>query len=147
MARWTAFLGGGSSDEDGGGLGAIGLIIMSILAPLAAMVIQMAISRSGEYRADATGARFAGHSEGLARALEKLGRYSRRLPLEANPSTAHMVIVNPLTAKNLTRLFSTHPPLEERIARLRGGHAEEIPGNSEDRGREAAEETWKSLSR
>jgi heat shock protein HtpX len=118
MARWTAFLGG--SDDDEGGLGAIGLIVMSLLAPIAAMLIQMAISRSREYQADATGARFAGSPQGLARALEKLGAYSRRLPMEANPSTAHMFIVNPLSGRSLMRLFSTHPPLEERIARLRG---------------------------
>ena len=119
MARWTAFLGGGDDDE-GGGLGAIGLIVMSLLAPIAAMLIQMAISRSREYQADATGARFAGSPQGLAKALEKLGAYARRLPMEANPSTAHMFIVNPLSGRSLMSLFSTHPPLEERIARLRG---------------------------
>jgi len=147
MARWSAFFGGGSDDEEGGGLGALGLIVMSILAPLAAMVIQMAISRSGEYRADATGARFAGNPEGLASALEKLGSYSRRLPLHANPSTAHMFIVNPLTAKNLMHLFSTHPPLEERIARLRGGPVEHPPEDQEDLGgRKKAEAAWRSLS-
>ena len=146
MARWSAFFGGGSDDEEGGGLGALGLIVMSILAPLAAMVIQMAISRSGEYRADATGARFAGNPEGLASALEKLGSYSRRLPLHANPSTAHMFIVNPLTAKKLMHLFSTHPPLEERIARLRGGPAEHPPEDQEDMGRKKAEAAWRSLS-
>jgi heat shock protein HtpX len=148
MARWSAFFGGGSSDEEGGGLGAVGLIVMSVLAPLAAMVIQMAISRSGEYRADATGARFAGHTEGLASALEKLGQYSRRLPLHANPSTAHMFIVNPLTGKKLTHLFSTHPPLEERIARLRGGPANTPSGrDQEDSGVRNAEATWQRLSR
>jgi heat shock protein HtpX len=121
MARWSAILGGGSrDDQEGGGLGAFGLIIMSILAPIAAMLIQMAISRSREYLADTTGAGFAGHPEGLARALEKLGMYSRQIPLQANPSTAHMFIVNPLSGQSLMHLFSTHPPLEERIARLRG---------------------------
>jgi heat shock protein HtpX len=119
MARWTAFLGGGD-DEEGGAFGAIGLIVMSLLAPFAAMLIQMAISRSREYQADATGARFAGSPLGLAKALEKLGAFSRRLPMEANPSTAHMFIVNPLSGRSLMRLFSTHPPLEERIERLRG---------------------------
>ena len=93
---------------------------MSILAPLAAMIIQMAISRSREYLADSSGSRFAGSSEGLARALEKLGRFSKKLPMHAHPSTAHMFIVNPLSGKSLMSLFSTHPPLEERIARLRG---------------------------
>ena len=119
MARWFAFFGGGSSDDDNGG-GIVGLIVMAVLAPLAAMIIQMAISRSREYLADATGAGFAGHPEGLASALERLGQYSKRLPMRANPSTAHMFIVNPLSGRSLTSLFSTHPPLEERIARLRG---------------------------
>ena len=121
IARWSAIFGGaGSNDEEGGGTGFIGLIVMSIIAPMAAMVIQMAISRSREYLADATGASFVGNPEGLARALEKLGTYSKRLPMNANPSTAHMFIVNPLSGKSLMSLFSTHPPLEERIARLRG---------------------------
>jgi heat shock protein HtpX len=120
MARWSAIFGGGRRDEEGGGGGGLGLILMSILAPLGAMLIQMAISRSREYMADATGASFAGTPEGLARALEKLGAYSKRLPMDANPSTAHMFIVNPLSGRNLMSLFSTHPPLEERIARLRG---------------------------
>ena len=120
MARWSAIFGGGSHDEEGGGAGFIGLIVMSIIAPMAAMIIQMAISRSREYLADATGARYVGSPEGLAKALEKLGAYSGRLPMNANPSTAHMFIVNPLSGKSLMNLFSTHPPLEERIARLRG---------------------------
>ena len=120
IARWSAIFGGaGSNDEEGGGTGFIGLIVMSIIAPMAAMVIQMAISRSREYLADATGASFVGNPEGLARALEKLGTYSKKLPMNANPSTAHMFIVNPLSGKSLMSLFSTHPPLEERIARLR----------------------------
>ena len=119
MARWFAFFGGGGSNDDEGRGGIVGLIVMAVLAPLAAMIIQMAISRSREYLADATGAGFAGHPEGLARALEKLGQYSKRLPLHANPSTAHMFIVNPLSGRRLMSLFSTHPPLEERIARLR----------------------------
>jgi heat shock protein HtpX len=122
MARWGAMFGfGRSDDEEGGGGGVIGLIVMSILAPLAAMLIQMAISRSREYLADTTGARFAGRPEGLASALEKLGAYSGRIPMDANPSTAHMFTVNPLSGRSLMQLFSTHPPLEERIARLRGG--------------------------
>jgi heat shock protein HtpX len=120
MARWSAIFGGGSQDEEGGGTGVIGLIVMSIIAPMAAMIIQMAISRSREYLADATGASFAENSEGLAGALEKLGAYSKKLPMDANPSTAHMFIVNPLSGRSLMSLFSTHPPLEERIARLRG---------------------------
>jgi len=120
MARWSAIFGGGRHDDEGGGAGVIGLIAMSIIAPMAAMIIQMAISRSREYLADATGASFAGNPEGLATALEKLGAYSKKLPMDANPSTAHMFIVNPLSGRSLMSLFSTHPPLEERIARLRG---------------------------
>lgn len=120
MARWSAIFGGHRDREGGGGGGGLGLILMSVIAPLAAMLIQMAISRSREYLADATGAAFAGSPEGLARALEKLGAYSRQLPMDASPSTAHMFIVNPLSGRSLMSLFSTHPPLEERIARLRG---------------------------
>jgi heat shock protein HtpX len=121
MARWSAIFGGGHRDrEDGGGGGGLGLILMSIIAPLAAMLIQMAISRSREYLADATGAVFAGTPEGLARALEKLGAYSKQLPMDASPSTAHLFIVNPLSGRSLMSFFSTHPPLEERIVRLRG---------------------------
>ena len=120
MARWGAVFGGFNRDGEGGGSGILGLILMSIFAPMAAMLIQMAISRSREYMADSTGAKFAGHSEGLAKALEKLGAYSKKVPMNANPSTAHMFIVNPLTGGGLMGLFSTHPPLEERIARLRG---------------------------
>jgi heat shock protein HtpX len=120
MARWSAIFGGGHRDREGGGGGGLGLILMAIIAPLAAMLIQMAISRSREYLADATGAGFAGTPEGLARALEKLGAYSKQLPMDASPATAHMFIVNPLSGRSLMNLFSTHPPLEERIARLRG---------------------------
>jgi heat shock protein HtpX len=148
MARWSAFFGGGSSEDDEGGLGAIGLIVMSIVAPMAAMLIQMAISRSREYLADATGSSFAGHPEGLASALEKLGTYSRKLPMAANPSTAHMFIVNPLSGKSLMKFFSTHPPLEERIARLRGGRKSR--GNGEpriDRRQSEAKALWDRLSR
>lgn len=120
MARWAAIFGGGHSDDDDGGLGGLGLIVMSIIAPIGAMIIQMAISRSREYLADATGAKLAGSSRGLASALEKLGAYAKQLPMNANPSTAHMFIVNPLSGRSLMNLFSTHPPMEERIARLRG---------------------------
>ncbi|MBI5062559.1 MAG: zinc metalloprotease HtpX, partial [Desulfatitalea sp.] len=95
MARWSAIFGGHRDDEEGGASG-LGLILMSILAPFAAMLVQMAISRSREYLADATGAQFAGKTEGLASALEKLGTYNQRLPMQSNPSTAHMFIVNPL---------------------------------------------------
>jgi heat shock protein HtpX len=120
MARWSAIFGGGRGNDREGGLGGIGLIVMSLLAPVGAMIIQMAISRSREYLADATGAAIAGRPDGLAAALEKLGAYSQRLPMRANPSTAHMFIVNPLSGRSFQRLFSTHPPIEERVARLRG---------------------------
>ena len=126
MARWSAIFGGVQRDDNnGGGMGVIGLIAMSIIAPMAAMIIQMAVSRSREYQADATGARIAGSPEGLAQALEKLEGYSRRIPMQANPSTAHMFIVNPLSGRSLQNLFSTHPPMAERIRRLRGGPAPE----------------------
>lgn len=151
MARWSAIFGGGRRDEEGGGgggLGGIGLIVMSILAPLGAMLVQMAISRSREYLADETGARLAGNPEGLASALEKLGLYSRQLPMEtARPATAHMFIVNPLSGRGLVHLFSTHPPLEERIARLRG-MAGVVPRqrDAEDRGKQEARDLWRHLS-
>ena len=120
MAQWAAIFGGVSRDDDeGGGGGLIGLILMAILAPIAATVIQMAISRSREFLADAGGARISGKPYGLAGALEKLQRASQAIPMDANPSTAHMFIVNPLTGGSLMSLFSTHPPLEERIARLK----------------------------
>jgi len=147
MARWTAIFGGGSNDDEGGG-GAIGLIAMSLLAPFAAIVIQMAISRSREYLADSTGAGFAGTPEGLARALDKLGRYSKKLPMNANPSTAHMFIVNPLSGRRLMGLFSTHPPLEERIARLRGNPPQtgKALESGEDRRQAQARAMWDRLS-
>lgn len=120
MARWTAIFGGfGGQDEDSGG-GIISLLLVSILAPLAAVIIQMAISRSREFLADSTGARIAKDPEGLARALEKLSYASKKIPMtNAKPQTAHLFIVNPLTGKGLMNLFSTHPPMEERIRRLR----------------------------
>jgi heat shock protein HtpX len=121
MAQWAAIFGGVSrdNDEEGGG-GIFGLIIMAILAPLAATLIQMAISRSREYLADDGGAQISRKPYGLASALEKLAGASQAIPMNANPSTAHMFIVNPLTGRSLMNLFSTHPPIEERVARLRG---------------------------
>jgi heat shock protein HtpX len=120
MARWVAIFGGfrGSDDEDRGG-GILGLIVTAILAPIAATLIQLAISRSREYLADETGARLSHNPEGLAGALQKLAIASERIPMDANPSTAHMFIVNPLSGRSLANLFSTHPPIEERIRRLR----------------------------
>ncbi|HVO66837.1 MAG TPA: zinc metalloprotease HtpX [Syntrophales bacterium] len=119
MAQWAAIFGGSNRDSDEEGGGFIGLILMAILAPIAATIIQTAISRSREYLADAGGAKVSGKPYGLAGALEKLSKASQIIPMEANPSTAHMFIVNPLTGKSLMNLFSTHPPIEERIARLR----------------------------
>ena len=121
---------------------------MSLLAPLAAMLIQMAISRSREYQADASGAEFAGHPNGLANALKKLGTYSKKLPMDASPQTAHMFIVNPLSGRSLMSLFSTHPPLEERIERLTGMHSSIDEGPSGgDTGIKQAEDAWRNLSR
>ncbi len=117
MAKWAAIFGVGRDDEDGGGF--IELIIMSIVAPVAAMLIQMAISRSREYLADSTAAKLTGNPDGLSSALEKLGGYSKQIPMDANPNTAHMFIANPLSGKSMMNLFSTHPPIEERVARLR----------------------------
>jgi heat shock protein HtpX len=121
MAQWAAMFGGvNRDDDDGGGSNIVGMILMAILAPIAATLIQMAISRSREYMADAGGAKISGKPYGLAGALEKLSQASRAIPMNANPSTAHMFIVNPLTGRSLMNMFSTHPPIEERIARLRG---------------------------
>jgi len=118
MARWGAIFGGygGRSDDNRGG--ALGLLAMAIVAPIAALFIQMAISRSREYAADAEGARISGKPASLAGALRKLHNGVARKPLQANPSTAHLFIVNPLSGRGLMNLFSTHPPVEERIARL-----------------------------
>jgi heat shock protein HtpX len=120
MAQWGAIFGGlGRRDDEGDGGGVFGLLFMAILAPIAATLIQLAISRAREYFADSTGAAVAGSPSGLARALEKLHFASQRAPLGANPATAHLFIVNPLTGGSLLHLFSTHPPIEERIRRLR----------------------------
>jgi heat shock protein HtpX len=120
MAQWAMIFGGfgGRRNDDEGSGGMIGGILMIILAPIAAGLIQMAISRSREYEADATGARICGNPLWLANALRKLQVGSQRVPLNANPATAHMFIVNPLRGGGFVSLFSTHPPLEDRIARL-----------------------------
>ncbi len=121
MLQWGAMLGAGRGDEEeGGGIGGlVGSLAMAIIAPLAAMLIQMAVSRSREYLADATGAQICGRPQSLANALAKLHNASRMIPMqEARPATAHMFIVNPLTGAGMASLFSTHPPMEERIARL-----------------------------
>ncbi len=118
MARFAAIFGGyGGRDSQGRG-GGLGLLIMAIVAPLAALLIQMAVSRSREYAADSTAAKNSHKPLALASALRKLEHAARRTPLEAKPSTAHLFIVNPLSRKGMASLFSTHPPVEERVARL-----------------------------
>ena len=114
MAQW-AMIFGGRDDDDGNPLVAL---IMMIVAPVAAMLIQMAISRSREYAADAGGAKITGNPRYLANALRKLHSASQQIPMKAEPATAHMFIVNPLSGGRMAKLFSTHPPMEERIARL-----------------------------
>ena len=116
MAQWALIFGGGSDDEDGGN--PVAMLLMMILAPLAASLIQMAISRSREYIADRTGAEICGHPKALASALQKLSTYNRQRPMQVNPAAAQMYIVNPLKGGTIAGLFSTHPPMEERIRRL-----------------------------
>lgn len=122
MAQWAMMFGAGRDRDERGGGNALGLLLMMIVAPLAAMLIQMAVSRSREYGADAGGAKIGGDPSALASALRKLHMASERIPLQVNEATAeataHMFIVNPLSASGLHTLFSTHPPVEERIARL-----------------------------
>lgn len=119
MLQWAAIFGNRSDDEEGGGGGVLGGLAMAIIAPIAAMLIQMAVSRSREFMADEAGAKLCGQPLSLADALRKLDSGARMLPMQdARPATAHMFIVNPLTASGLLQLFSTHPPMEERIARL-----------------------------
>ena len=121
MGYWASLFGGyggrDSRERNGGGMGAL---LMIILAPIAATLIQLAVSRSREYEADATGAHTTGNPYALARALQKLENYSKRLPLQATPSTAHLFIIAPLLGGGFGSLFSTHPPTRERIRRLIG---------------------------
>jgi heat shock protein HtpX len=117
MIRWGAIFGLGGRDDEGEG-GIAGLLIAGILAPIAATLIQLAISRTREYQADASGAKLTHNPLYLASALRKLEAANERMPLDASPATAHMFIVNPLSAAGISRLFSTHPPIEERIHRL-----------------------------
>lgn len=117
MAQWAMIFGGGrGSDERGGN--PIGALAMIILAPIAAMLIQMAISRSREFLADEGGAQMAGNPLSLANALRKLDAKAKQIPMDANPATAHMFIVSPLRGGGFSSLFSTHPPVEERVSRL-----------------------------
>jgi len=121
FARWGMIFGGLGGGERRRGGGGIGALLMIILAPIAATLIQLAISRSREYEADATGAHLTGNPYALASALEKLDAYSKRLPLQASASTAHLFIVAPLiTSGGIASLFATHPPIKDRIARLIG---------------------------
>jgi len=116
LARFGFFFGGDNRDREGGGAGAL---LMLFLAPLAAMLLQLGISRQREYQADASGAQMVGYSQGLVSALQKLGAYNKRIPMDIPPSTSALCIVAPLNARRfLASLFSTHPPLEDRIARL-----------------------------
>ena len=129
MAQWGLWMGGGRRDRDSenrsnGALQLVAILLIAILAPLAAMLIQLAISRTREYGADASGAHITRNPEGLASALEKLDQAAHAYPLpNANPATAHLFIVNPLSGQSLAALFSTHPPIEERIRRLRSMQA------------------------
>lgn len=126
MGYFAALFGGGSRDDrDRGGGNAFVALLMMILAPIAALLVQMAVSRSREYAADATAARFTGNPYALASALRKLEQYSKRIPLQASASTAHLFIVKPmLGGMDFSTLFSTHPPIPDRIARLTGMPAE-----------------------
>jgi heat shock protein HtpX len=118
MARWGAIFGGGDDREGGGAAQLVMMLVLTTLASIAALLIQLAISRSREYHADEGGAQLSGNPLYLARALAKLEAGAKRIPMQVNPSTAHMFIVSPLTRKGVQGLFSTHPPIEERIKRL-----------------------------
>ncbi len=121
MAMWGAIFTGGSRDNEGGNI--FGILAMAILAPIAAVLLQMALSRSREYQADASGAHLIGTGEPLARALEKIEAYAKQIPMDVNPAQATAYIINPLTGRKVSfaNLFSTHPPTADRIARLRSG--------------------------
>lgn len=120
MLQWGAIFGMGRSDDDEeGGSGIVGMLIMAIVFPIAAMIVQMAISRSREFGADASGAQIAGSSSGLANALLKLESAAHHIPMQVNPAASHMFIVNPLSGASLAKLFSTHPPIQERVEKLR----------------------------
>lgn len=121
MAMWGAIFTGGGRDNEGGNI--FGLLAMAILAPVAAGLLQMALSRSREYQADASGAHLIGTGEPLARALEKIEAYAKQIPMDVNPAQATAYIINPLTGRKVSfaNLFSTHPPTADRIARLRSG--------------------------
>lgn len=147
FARWAAIFGGFSRDEGEGG-GIVGLLATAIIAPIAAVLIQSAISRSREYLADGTSAQITGNPEGLASALEKLDAYSRRIPMQANQATAHMYIASPVSGRSMMQMFSTHPPIPDRVARLRGAAPREETtgtGNNGKNGLEEADRLWQKL--
>jgi len=118
MLQWGAIFGLGRGDDEEGGSGIFGVLIMAIVFPIAAMIIQLAISRSREYGADATGAQIAGSSGGLANALLKMESAAHRIPMQVSPAASHLFIVNPLSGATMAKLFSTHPPIQERVERL-----------------------------
>jgi len=118
VAQWGAMFGGLNRDDDEGATGMVGMLIMAIVAPIAAMIVQMAISRSREYLADSTAAQLVGSGSGLASALQKLSRAAQQIPMQVSPAASHMFIMNPLSGTIVSRLFSTHPPIEDRVARL-----------------------------
>jgi heat shock protein HtpX len=124
IGRWGMMFGGYERDREGRGGGGFAALFMLILAPIAAMLIQLAVSRSREYQADASGAHYTGNPYALASALAKLDAYSKRLPLQATPSTAHLFIIQPFLGQSLMGLFQTHPPIAKRIERLTGRPAE-----------------------
>jgi heat shock protein HtpX len=125
MGKWAMIFGGyGRSERDDRGGGGLAALFMLIVAPIAASLIQLAVSRSREYQADATGAHFTSNPYALASALQKLDTYSRQVPMQASPSTAHLFIIQPLLGINFAGLFSTHPPIAKRIERLTGRPAE-----------------------
>jgi len=118
IAQWGMIFGGGRGDREGGGGHPLIHLLMIFIAPIAAMLVQMAISRTREYQADRTGAELMGTPVPLANALAKMDRSVKQIPMDAEPATAHMFIVSPLSGKDMMSLFSTHPPMEKRIAAL-----------------------------
>lgn len=118
MLQWGMMFGMGRNNDEEGGGNIFGSLIMIILAPIAATIIQLAISRSREYAADATGAMIAGRPQGLANALLKLESAAHQIPMEVNPAASHMFIINPLSGESIMKLFSTHPPIQDRVRRL-----------------------------
>ncbi|MFP3979990.1 MAG: zinc metalloprotease HtpX [Desulfobacterales bacterium] len=147
FARWAAIFGGFSGDDGDEGGGFLGLLAMSIIAPIAAVLVQAAISRSREYLADSTSANITGNPEGLASALEKLDAYTKQIPMQADASTAHMFIANPVSGRSMMQLFSTHPPIADRVSRLRGATRTTDTGRREPEkdGMAQAEQIWDQL--